>query len=234
MILEKEYLRERAVMYAEKFALQRNPLFYTFEGIGGNCTNFVSQCILAGSCTMNYAPIYGWYYLSTNRRSASWTGVQYFYNFMTTNTGVGPFGVEVDISLAEIGDAIQLQNADGQFYHTLIISKIENGEIYICANSNDALNRALSTYEYANLRVIHIEGVRYDTRYVIDCFDALYSPPLPPVPPPATNEPEAPPTQESTPPMEEPAPPMEEPTPPPMESPTPQTQEPTPQPTNDM
>ncbi|MBQ8546282.1 MAG: amidase domain-containing protein [Clostridia bacterium] len=184
MILEKEYLRDRAVMYAQKYALQRNPLFYTFEGIGGNCTNFVSQCILAGSCTMNYTAVYGWYYLSTNRRSASWTGVEYFYNFMTSNAGVGPFGREVDLSLAEIGDAIQLQNTEGQFYHTLIISKIENGEIYICANSNDALNRALSTYEYANLRVIHIEGVRYDTRYIIDCFDALFSPPLPPVPPP--------------------------------------------------
>ena len=188
MILEKEYLRERAVMYAQKYALQRNPLFYTFEGIGGNCTNFVSQCILAGSCTMNYTSIYGWYYLSINRRSASWTGVEFFYNFMTANDGVGPFGREVDLSLAEVGDAIQLQNAEGQFYHTLIISKIENGEIYICANSNDALNRALSTYQYTNLRVIHIDGVRYDTRYIIDCFDSLLNPPLPPVPPPAPEE----------------------------------------------
>lgn len=176
MILEKEYLRERAVIYAEKYALVRNPLFYTFEGVGGNCTNFVSQCVLAGSCTMNYTPIFGWYYLSLNRRSASWSGVDFFYNFMTSNSGVGPFGREVDISLAEIGDAIQLKNVDGDFYHTLIISKIENGEIYVCANSNDALNRPLSSYDYADLRVIHIEGVRYDTRYLIDCFDALLSP----------------------------------------------------------
>jgi hypothetical protein len=176
MILEKEYLRERAVMYAEKYALVRNPLFYTFEGVGGNCTNFVSQCVLAGSCTMNYTPTYGWYYLSLNRRSASWSGVEFFYNFMTTNTDVGPFGREVDVSLAEIGDAIQLKNAEGIFYHTLIISKIVEGEIFICANSNDALNRPLSSYDYADLRVIHFEGVRYDTRYAIDCFDALYSP----------------------------------------------------------
>lgn len=185
MILEKEYLRDRAVLYAEKYALVRNPLFYTFEGIGGNCTNFVSQCVLAGSCTMNYTAVYGWYYLSVNRRSASWTGVDFFYNFMTTNQGVGPFGKEVDISLAEVGDVIQLQNEEENFYHSLLITRIEENEIYICANSNDALNRALSTYEYKALRVIHIDGVRYDSRFVIDCFDALYSPPLPPVPPPA-------------------------------------------------
>ena len=180
MILEKEYIRQNAVLYAKKYALVRNPLFYTFEGIGGNCTNFASQCVLAGSCTMNYAPIYGWYYLSINRRSASWTGVDFFYNFMTSNTDVGPFGKEVDISLVEPGDLIQLKNSEGRFYHTLVVVRIEEDEIYICANSNDALERPLSSYEYESLRVIHIEGVRYDTRYQIDCFDSLYSPPIAP------------------------------------------------------
>lgn len=184
MILEKEYLRDRAVLYARKYALVRNPLFYTFEGIGGNCTNFASQCVLAGSCTMNYTSVFGWYYLSINRRSASWTGVDFFYDFMTTNQGVGPFAVETDIANAQIGDLIQLQNFEGDYYHTLVITKIEDGEIYICANSNDALDRPLSSYDYMSLRVIHILGVRYDSRYIIECFESLYSPPLPPVEPP--------------------------------------------------
>jgi hypothetical protein len=185
MILEKEYLRDRAVLYARKYALVRNPLFFSFAGIGGNCTNFVSQCILAGSCVMNFTAIFGWYYLSTRRRSASWTGVEYFYNFMTQNTeGLGPFGVETTLENAEVGDVIQLKNPEGNFYHTIIISKIgEDGEIYICANSNDALDKPLSEYVYADLRVIHILGVRYDTRFQIDCFESLYSPPLPPVTP---------------------------------------------------
>ncbi|MBO5212004.1 MAG: amidase domain-containing protein [Clostridia bacterium] len=201
-MLEKEYLRERAVMYARKYAFMRNPLFYSFAGIGGNCTNFVSQCVLAGSCVMNFTAVYGWYYLSTTRRSASWTGVEYFYNFMTQNTDVGPFGEEVSIENAEIGDVIQLANEAGDFYHTLIISKIdESGEIYICANSNDALDRPLSEYNYFSLRVIHILGVRYDTRFIIDCFESLYSPPLDPIMPPseeeAPNEMNAPPEQEN-------------------------------------
>ena len=183
MILEKEYRREMAVMYARKYALVRNPLFFSFAGIGGNCTNFVSQCVLAGSCVMNYTPIYGWYYLSTSRRSASWTGVEYFYDFMTENEGVGPFGISATLDEAEIGDVIQLQNENGVWYHTLIISEIRDGEFYICANTNDALDRPLSSYNYSNVRVIHILGVRYDTRFQIDCFESLYSPPLPPVVP---------------------------------------------------
>jgi hypothetical protein len=178
MLVIKPYLTERAVAYAKKYAFGQNPIFGNFRGIGGNCTNFASQCVLAGSCTMNFAPVYGWYYLSVNRRSASWTGVDFFYNFITTNEGVGPYGTEVDISLVEVGDLIQLKNQEGRFYHTLVVVKIEENEIYICANSNDALNRPLSSYDYASLRVIHIEGVRYDTRYQIDCFESLYSPPL--------------------------------------------------------
>ncbi|MBR7100884.1 MAG: amidase domain-containing protein [Clostridia bacterium] len=183
MILEKEYLRENAVMYARKYAFARNPLFTTFEGLGGNCTNFVSQCILAGSCVMNFTPVYGWYYLSLNRRSPSWSGVEFFYDFMTGNRDVGPFGREVGRELVEIGDAVQLADETGDFYHTLIVSKIENGEIYICANTNDALDKPLSQYVYTTDRFIHIDGVRYDTRFVIDCFDSLFTPPIPPVTP---------------------------------------------------
>lgn len=183
MILEKEYLRERAVQYARKYALVRNPLFYTFEGIGGNCTNFVSQCLLAGSCVMNFLPTFGWFYLSPNRRAPAWTGVEFFYNFMVGNEGVGPFGKEILLEEAQIGDVIQLRNEQDVYYHTLIISEIKEEEIYICANSIDSLDRALSTYEYKDLRVIHIDGVRYDTRYIIDCFESLYNPPLPPTQP---------------------------------------------------
>lgn len=177
MILEKPYIRERAVEYARKYALTRNPLFPTFAGIGGNCTNFVSQCVLAGSCVMNFTPVFGWYYLSLNRRSASWAGVDFFYDFMTQNAEVGPYGSEIGLEDAKIGDVIQLSNGQN-YYHSLIISEIADGEIYICANSNDALDRPLSSYEYSGLRVIHINGVRYDSRFIIDCFDSLYSPPI--------------------------------------------------------
>ena len=61
-------------------------------------------------------------------------------------------------------------------YAVVFVTKIEDGEYYVCANSNDALDRPLSTYEYASLRIIQIKGVRYDTRFIIDCFDSLYSP----------------------------------------------------------
>ena len=82
MLVIKPYNRERAVTYAQKYAFSQNPIFGNFRGIGGNCTNFVSQAIYAGSCVMNYTPTFGWYYISLDNRSPSWTGVDYFYNFI--------------------------------------------------------------------------------------------------------------------------------------------------------
>ena len=84
MLVTKPYIRENAVAYARKFAFSQNSNFASFAGIGGNCTNFVSQCIYAGSCQMNYKPTFGWYFISLDDRSPSWTGVEYFYNFIIT------------------------------------------------------------------------------------------------------------------------------------------------------
>ena len=39
------YDRQKAVDYALTWALDRNPKFYDFSSLGGDCTNFISQCI---------------------------------------------------------------------------------------------------------------------------------------------------------------------------------------------
>ena len=170
MIVEIPYNRERAVEYARRWALSRNPLFIDFTGIGGNCTNFVSQCIFAGAPIMNYTDTFGWYYISPEERAPAWSGVDEFYDFLVgapefreVNGGVGPYGVRATMPMqVQIGDVIQLQNGNGEFYHTLIISGFSNGDVLICAQSNDAPDRPLSSYSYAGLRVIHIEGARFD------------------------------------------------------------------------
>ena len=175
MLVVKPYLRERAVEYAKKYAFGQNPVFGNFRGIGGNCTNFVSQCIYAGSCVMNYQPTFGWYYISLNDRSPSWTGVQFFYNFMTENTDVGPFGREVGPDEAEIGDVIQLGNNTDGFYHTLIIVGFDGEDPLIAAQTNDAYRRPLSTYDYDFLRYIKILGVRFEVDVKEDCFDSVFN-----------------------------------------------------------
>ena len=169
MLIEKIYDRTRAVAYAKRWAFSRNPLFTDFTGLGGNCTNFVSQAIFAGGCVMNYTPDFGWYYISPEDRAPAWSSVEYFFDFITgaprfaaRNGGEGPYGRVVERPFAMVGDAIQYANAEGDWYHTVIISKITENEIFVCAQSDDALDRPLSSYSFASYRILHIDGVRLD------------------------------------------------------------------------
>ncbi len=157
---EVSYNRAAAADYAREWALSRNPAYYDFGGIGGDCTGFVSQSIYAGAGVMNYTPTYGWYYISPDDRAPAWTGVQYLYNFLTSNGGAGPYGREAPLSAAALGDVIQLGRADGEFYHSLIICGFRRGQILVCAHSADALMRPLGSYSAERRRLIHIDGVR--------------------------------------------------------------------------
>ncbi len=159
----KSYNRDMAIAYAHKWALSRNPAYFDFTNFGGDCTSFISQCVYAGSGVMNYTPTFGWYYISSYDRTASWTGVKYFYNFLTTNKTKGPFASEVPLSEVIPGDIIQLKNFADIYYHTLIITEIRGPKTpdYILINAHDfnAQRRPLATYNYASYRCLHIEGV---------------------------------------------------------------------------
>ena len=87
----RPYRRLNAVLYAHRWAYGRDPQFYNYEAIGGDCTNFASQCIYAGTGVMNETPLYGWYYINANNKSPSWTGVEYLYDFLTPGIA-GPRG----------------------------------------------------------------------------------------------------------------------------------------------
>ena len=182
MLVTKPYNRERAVEYARRWALDRNPLFIDFTEIGGNCTNFVSQAVLAGSCTMNYTPDFGWYYISEDDRAPAWSGVEYFFDFITgtplfreQNGGVGPFATVVEREAVMLGDVIQYANRAGDWYHTVIVTGFDGEEILISAQSDDALDRPVSSYRNAvTKRYLHIEGVRFEVNDDL-CFERLIS-----------------------------------------------------------
>ncbi len=157
---EYEYDRYSAVSYAKKFAKLRNQNYYNFDKLGGDCTNFVSQCVFEGSNIMNYTPMTGWYYNSLSDRTPSWTGVEFLFNFLINNKGIGPFGKLVSQNQVSVGDVIELGRATGDFYHTLIISDIIDGKILVCSHTHDALNKPLNTFIFERVRYIKILGVR--------------------------------------------------------------------------
>lgn len=155
----KNYDRSKAIIYAQKWALGSNPAFYHFGGIGGDCTNFISQCLFAGGGKMNFEKN-GWFYVDSNYRSPSWTSVKFFREFLIENKSIGPFGHLEKLENLQVGDIIQLRQNPTHFNHTLIITNIYGNNIYVCAHSNDALNKSLYDYNFEEAIGIAIDGIR--------------------------------------------------------------------------
>lgn len=157
------YDREKAVAYAREWAHGRNPAYYDFSELGGDCTNFASQVLYAGTGVMNYAPGTGWFYINANNRAPSWTAVQYFYNFLANNNGVGPFVRVVPLALVEPGDFVQLSDG-AHFYHTPVVvyagSPPTKDNVLVATHTYDSFGRKLSSYSFQEMRVLHVEGYR--------------------------------------------------------------------------
>lgn len=159
----KHYNRTNAVAYAHKWAFGRNPQYYDFEHIGGDCTNFASQVLYAGSGVMNPTPTFGWYYYNLYNRSPAWTSVRFFYHFLTNNQGFGPVVVETDISQVEPGDIVQLSFDGESFSHSPVVVSVGKSpsvsNILVAAHTYDADNRPLDSYAFVRKRFLHITHV---------------------------------------------------------------------------
>lgn len=159
----QDYDRQAAVAYARKWAYGRNPRFYDYERLGGDCTNFASQCIYAGAGIMNFTPTFGWYYIDANQKAPAWTGVMYLWNFLTRKRrSVGPVAEAATLEAMLPGDVVQLSFKGTDFQHSPVVvsvgqpATLEN--VLIAAHSYDALDRPLSTYEFRDIRFLHITG----------------------------------------------------------------------------
>lgn len=151
-----EYDRIGAVQYARRWSLDRNSKFQDYEDWGGNCTNYISQCVNAGGVPMD--PYGGnlmkkWYWYNDLNRTPSWTGAECFFEYFTCNNNedtdnFGVYASEVSYDELQLGDVVQLIK-DGKAYHTMIITKILlNGyKVYdylISQNTYDLLDYPLS------------------------------------------------------------------------------------------
>lgn len=154
------YYREKALEYANKWALGRNPEYYDYSDIGGDCTNFCSQVLHAGGCVMNYSGN-GWFYNNGNNKAPSWTGVNFLYRFLVRDKDIGPTAKETGVREMQIGDIIQLsfQKSDA-FDHSLVVVECGNPvaiwNIKVCTHSDDQFHYPLTNYDWTKIRFLHI------------------------------------------------------------------------------
>lgn len=139
--------RTLAVQYARKWAKSTNPKFPRY---GNDCTNFVSQCMLAGGWKMvgdknffsrkkNTEWWYGESLLTT--ASYTWGGAQNFSRFVAvSNRGK----IVTDSTVLDLADVVQLKDGSGHVYHTMIVTGKKNSDLLLSYHTGDHLDEPLS------------------------------------------------------------------------------------------
>jgi hypothetical protein len=163
------YNREAAVNYAIKYALEPNKEYKYFKLVddnGGDCTNFISQCLYAGGAPMDYNNVRPWWYdRKHGTASICWAVAHSLFWYLKINQSTNRNkikGLEVeDVNTLEMGDLIFYENFKNIIFHsTIVTSFIEtdgNKEPLISQHTFDQLNGPyLKNYEYKKAHFIKI------------------------------------------------------------------------------
>ena len=159
-----EYDRVQAVAYSSQWVGRRNEEWDDFTGRGGNCQNFVSQCLFAGGIPMDDQGEERWVWNGAEDYSTSWVGVDDFYAYASGNLGDGLMA-STDSSYynGEEGDLICM-GSETDWNHIVMISQVVKDEqgntvdYLINSNTSDVRNFPVGAYPNSYQKLIKIYG----------------------------------------------------------------------------
>jgi hypothetical protein len=165
--MQNIYNRISAANYAIKHALEPNKEYKYFQSIGeggGDCTNFVSQCLKAGGAPMNYNNLRPWWYdKKMEKASICWAVAHSLYWYLKINKNANRIkGREVeDVRELEIGDLIFYEDHQNIIFHSTIITSFivtfGNKEPLISQHTFNQLNATYKkNYDYKKAHFIKI------------------------------------------------------------------------------
>lgn len=112
------YDLSKAIAYADKWALSKNPSYSYYGGRGGDCANFVSQCLHAGGFPMNSA----WYGYGNDKDAKDWISQNDLRSYLVSK-GYGKVINNPSASDIKIGNPVwykwngnKSQNASTSYY----------------------------------------------------------------------------------------------------------------------
>ena len=178
------YNSSNAVNYAMGWAISYNPAYAIMTGLGGDCANFVSQAIFAGTNgSMSPVPVppskmpefdQQWYRYSAYNLyygSGAWvrvggqSGQSGLMTFLTSNTGSGPYGSYAGRCSAFDGDPVFFYDSSRGWYHTVIITGLSGdctnlNNYYVNGHTPDQSRVRLSYYSASTIQFINIVSYR--------------------------------------------------------------------------
>lgn len=164
------YSGTEAVDYAQKYYKNYNPAYPNWNSAGGDCANFVSQCLYAGGKAMKGTPgssssasnLSNWFSRgntqNTNNVSSTWRGAQPFRSYWQTNASSYKKFTKVDddsFIFGSMGDAVSLLNSNGRAYHTMIIVDYDSPDFILGAHYENTINDSLRSKASSNGFIIY-------------------------------------------------------------------------------
>ena len=143
-----------AASYAAQYALNYNSSYPDYSAYGGDCTNFISQCIHEGGNLPMHVGTPGnnsYWFVNSSGHSMSWTGVSSFYSYALNSSSTIQC-VGSGWSSVGYGDIIQLHSSStNSWFHSLIVSGIVynstgRSDLLICCHTTDRKNVSLASY----------------------------------------------------------------------------------------
>ncbi len=163
----QKYNRKKAVIYANQYWKNYNRIFYDFPK--NDCTNYVSQILLAGGAPTDKSGQYQWFLDNMDNPgvsySYSWAVVQDLYYYLVKNYWTGPCGKKSTLCEMEAGDIIQFYSISKGWLHSIIVVKApkitncgESLHYLINSHDSDRKNYPLAYFGAHRKRFIHVEG----------------------------------------------------------------------------
>lgn len=151
------YSPSKAVNYAHKWARGFSPDYANFDKKGGDCTNFVSQCLVAGGATQTRAgnvrePILNapnnWYGGKFSN-STPFIRVASFHSYWASRVPDANYESSKTVSKnGNVGDVVQFRRPNtGVRWHTMIITKKQNGVVYLTGHSQPRYDYSINNYD---------------------------------------------------------------------------------------
>ncbi|WP_026882256.1 amidase domain-containing protein [Clostridium akagii] len=145
-ITSSSYSKVKAVKYAKNYAKIPNPAFKyipVYDDNGGDCTNFTSQCLLAGGAPMVFLDKNPWWY-NNKGWSISWAVAGALYWHLKTNGINNLYGVKASevssLALLEAGDIIFYENINGKIAHSATITSFYYSYPLVSQHTPNMLN----------------------------------------------------------------------------------------------
>jgi hypothetical protein len=169
-VMATSYSYSDAVSYANKYYKSYNSSYPDWNSVGGDCANFISQCLYAGGKSMVGTPgttqaadnFANWFSKGTSQNvknvSSTWRGADAFRNYWQTNATSYKKFTSVDsnsFAYGYKGDAISLLNSNGRAYHTMIIVDYSSPDFTLAAHTSSTNTAKLSQKVSSNGFIIY-------------------------------------------------------------------------------